>query len=86
MIHKLSFPVTWDGENVQELEFQRPKGKHLKRMPAEPTMKDLLVLASKVCKQAYPPSFFDELDGVDVVAIAEVMGDFLTTGQATGQS
>ena len=86
--HKLEYPIDWgkgeDKDRVTEVEFFRPKGKHLKRMPAEPAMKDLMILASKVSVKAYPPAFFDELDSVDVVAIVEVMGDFLSSGQGTG--
>ena len=85
---KLVTPVTWDGEEVSELEFVRPKGKHLKRMPAEASIKDLMQLAAKVTvsPKNISPAFFDEVDGADVVNIAEVMGDFLTVGQGTGQN
>lgn len=76
---KLAYPVEFDQKVFDEITLQRPKGKHLKKMPSEPSMKDLLALASRV--SGVPPLVFEELDGVDVTNICEAIGDFLTDGQ-----
>ncbi len=76
---KLAYPFEWDGKEITEITLQRPRGKHLKKMPSSPGINDLLLLASKV--SGHPPVVFDELDGVDVTAICEAIGDFLSSGQ-----
>ncbi len=76
---KLAYPIEWDGKTLDEIVLQRPKGKHLKKMPGEPGIKDLLALASRV--SGLPPMVFDELDGLDVTAVCEAIGDFLSVGQ-----
>lgn len=76
---KLTYPVEFDNQTIEEITLQRPKGKHLKKMPATPGMNDLLALASRVSGLA--PVIFDELDGVDVTAVCEAIGDFLSDGQ-----
>jgi len=76
---KLAYPIEWDGKIIEEITLQRPRGKHLKKMPSDPGIKDLMALASRVSGQ--PAIIFDELDGIDVTAICEAIGDFLTSGQ-----
>jgi hypothetical protein len=76
---KLNFPVEFDQQTYHELTIQRPKGKHLKKMPADPGIKDMLALASRC--SGIPPMIFDELDGSDVTNVCEAIGDFLTVGQ-----
>lgn len=78
-IIKLDFPIDWDGQTIEEIVLQRPKGKHLKKMPGEPGIKDLLALASRV--SGHPSMIFDELDGSDVTKVCEAIGDFLSDGQ-----
>ncbi len=81
---KLRYPVEFNGETISEIELKRPKGKHLKVLPANPTTKDLLVLAAKL--SGYPTQVFDEMDAVDVIAVSEAIANFLERGQETGDS
>lgn len=80
----LKHPIEFGDRTVTELTFERLKGKHLRKLSAKPTMNDLLELASKSAKE--PPALFDEMDGVDVMAVAEVIGDFLGGSLPTGES
>lgn len=74
-----------ESRTVSELTFQRLKGKHIKKINlAAPSMGDLLELASKSAGE--PPSLFDEMDAEDVVSVLEVVGSFLGSSQATGES
>lgn len=76
---KLEFPIDFDGESISEVKLKRPKGKHLKKLPAEPGVKDLLAIASRV--SGLPAIIFDEMDGSDVSLVCEAIGDFLAPGQ-----
>ena len=79
---QLKYPTDFDGKTVTEIEFQRLKGKHIKKFPHEPSTEDLMRLACKVSD--FPLPFFDELDAVDIITVAETMGDFLGGGRETG--
>jgi len=81
----LLYPIQF-GENrtVSELEFNRLKGKHIKKLSGTPTMADLLELASKSASE--PPALFDEMDAEDVLRVTEVIGDFLASSRKTGES
>lgn len=81
-VHPLLHPFEFGDRSVTELKFERLKGKHLRRLGAKPSMDDLLNLASKSAGE--PPALFDEMDAEDVMAVAEVIGDFLGSSLATG--
>jgi hypothetical protein len=81
----LQYPFTFgETEEVTEIILKRPKGKHLRKLPMEPQTGDLMDLAAKLCDR--PPSFMDELDALDVIAVAEVVQGFLENGQKTGRN
>jgi len=79
VVYKLKFPVEYDGEKVIEIEFARPKGKHIKKMGADTNLASLIGVACMVTK--YTPRFFDELDSIDYVGVGEIIGGFLDDGQ-----
>ena len=81
--HKLLIPVEYGDETIYEVVVKRPKGKHIKNLGRNVSMKDLILIAGKVTGHA--PSFFDEVDAADVTAITEIVGDFLSNGQETGE-
>lgn len=80
--YKLEHPFEYDGNRIESLTLNRPKGKHLKNFSSNPTTADMIVLAAKISGQ--PTTVFDEMDAVDVIGIAEVIGGFLDRGQKTG--
>jgi hypothetical protein len=80
----LKHPFQFGDRTVAELTLQRLKGKHLRKLPARPAMDDLLGLASKSAGEA--PAVLDEMDAEDVMAVTEVIGDFLGGIEKTGDS
>jgi len=86
---KLQYPISWgkNKDDITELEFARPKGKHIKKLGKDIDMETLLNLAAKVCtNDEVTPLLFDEMDATDCFAITEVIGDFLEGGQKTGKT
>jgi len=87
---ELNYPIEWlkdgDGgkESVKFVEFQRPKGKHIKKLDKDIGMEQLLGLASKV--SPYTPAFYDEMDASDCMQVVEVMGNFMDAGLSTGKT
>jgi len=80
---KLEYPISWGEETISEIEIKRPKGKHMRKLGGNVTMDEMLEIAQKCSAQ--PKSVFDEMDGQDVLKVAEVIGDFLGSGQKTGE-
>lgn len=80
--YKLEHPFEYDGNRIESLTLQRPKGKHIKNFSTNPSTSDMITLAAKISGQ--PTTFFDEMDAVDVIGVAEVIGNFLERGQKTG--
>lgn len=82
-IYKLKYPIDLDGTKIERLEFVRPKGKHLKGIDLmNMKMDDMLKLSAKITGQL--PRVYDEMDMTDVMAVLEIVGDFLDVGQPTG--
>ena len=79
----LSEPIEWGEDQITEIVMQRPKGKHLKSLSAEPSLQDLVKIAQKISGQ--PPRVFDDMDADDVLACAEAVGDFLDSGLQIGK-
>jgi hypothetical protein len=69
---------------VESVTLNRLKGKHLRKLGGRPTMHDLLELASKSAGE--PPALLDEMDAEDVMAVTEVIGDFLGGSLTTGET
>lgn len=82
---QLLVPVAMpDGSELTEVRVPRLKAGHLRRIGSDPTMGDILDILPDLC--ALPKSVVEEIDGADAVAIAEVVGDFLTPGAAAGKT
>jgi len=79
----LAYPIDWGDETISELRLRRPKGKDLEHMSAEPTMKELMMVAQKCAK--VPRRVIEELDSEDVMELVEAVADFLESGQRTGR-
>ena len=82
--YSLRHPFTWDEKEYTEIEMQRPKGKHIKKLGADPRLEDLLDVASKC--SGIVPKVFDEMDAEDCLGIGGVIGDFLASGQEIGKT
>ena len=82
----LKYPVKLGSmDEVKVLNFSRIKGKHLRGFNmTNPSMDDLMELAEKLTMQT--TSFFDELDGVDVMKVLEKVGNLLESSPVTGNS
>lgn len=72
----LKFPVLQGSEEIKELELRRPKGKDLRKLPAEPATGDVLNLGASLA--GVTPSVIDEMDAQDVMALVEVVQSFLS--------
>ena len=84
VVLKLRTPVEMGSERITEITFQRPKGKHLKKIGTEVNGETVMTIASKI--SGHPPMLFDELDVFDWRKVGEVIGDFLDDGQKDGDS
>jgi len=73
-IIKLKEPIQFGYETIRVLEFETMKAKHLRKMPAKPSMDDMLNLAGVLCGQ--PPSVMDELGMEDTQAVMDLVGGF----------
>jgi len=81
---KLFEPIEWGEETISEVTLTRPKAKHIEHLSANPTMKELLGIAQRI--SGHPPALIKELDAEDAMALVEVVGDFLDSGQETGKT
>lgn len=77
LLLKLKYPVQVGTlPKVEILNFRRIKGKDLRGFNIKnPEMDDLLELAEKLTNQT--TSFFDEMDGSDVINVVEKVGNLL---------
>ncbi len=80
VIVKLKHPISQGSETVTEVEVFRMKGKHLRGIADPSHMDSQLKIIGRVIDRN--PKFVDELDGDDISAIGEAMGDFLESGRA----
>ena len=80
---KLATPVEWDDKTWTEIELSRPKGKHLKGMPASPAFDDILKIAIRI--SGWNNKVFELMDGYDCIQIAEKVSSFLESGPGTGR-
>jgi hypothetical protein len=78
----LDFPFEWDGEIISHLDLKRPKGKHIKMLGENPTLSDLLGVASRI--SGYTHKVFDEMDGSDCLRLGETVAGFLSNGREIG--
>jgi CMP-2-keto-3-deoxyoctulosonic acid synthetase len=78
----LKHPFDFGERKVTDIELNRLKGKHLRKLSGKPTMNDLMQLAS--VSAAEPDALFDLMDAEDIMSVAEVIGDFLGGSLQTG--
>lgn len=81
---KLQEPIQFGSETIVELEMQKPRAKHFRTLPQEPTTGDLLDLAGRLCGQ--PPKAMDELCVEDMKRVLEAVASFLGSGLETGKN
>jgi len=63
-------------EKLEQLDFIKPKAKHIKKMNLDDkSIEGILLIAGKLCGQ--PPSVLDELGMHDLMEIGEVIDSFL---------
>ncbi len=79
---QLAEPIQRGSETVEELVLRRPKGKDMRKLPAEPDIGSILDWAGELAGQ--PPSFVDELDVEDVEQLIEGVSRFFESGQLIG--
>lgn len=85
VIIKLTYPIQWDEEGeVTEIELKRPKGKHIKQLGKDVSMKEIFEIASKI--SGYTPAFFDEMDVSDCFKVSDAVAGFLDGGPKTGKT
>lgn len=72
---KLSDPIQWGSETIKEVELTAVKGKHLRKLSANPTLNDLMNIASKV--SGLSSAVFDEMSSEDVMKVADAVGELL---------
>jgi hypothetical protein len=80
----LTEPVKFGSETIETITIQPVKGKHLRKLPADPDVGDMLVLAAKLAGQ--PDQVFDEMDAEDIMQVTEVIEGFLPNSPATGKN
>lgn len=81
---KLEYPIDFGDELIEEVELRRPKGLDIEHLSAKPSMKELLQIGQKI--SGYTPALFKKMDAVDCITVAEEVGNFLASGQKTGDN
>jgi hypothetical protein len=80
---KLQEPIiVGSGEPIEQLTFQKPKAKHFRRFPTEPTMGDVLDLLGKLCGRSSIE--MDELSVVDMMEATQIVMGFIPSGLKSG--
>lgn len=78
----LKKPIQSGSETISKLVFVEPKAKHMRSMPPNPTVSDLLDLAGRLSGQ--PKHVIDELSIVDMNEVMAVISGFLDGSPQTG--
>lgn len=79
----LKHSIEVEGEKVNKLTLRRPKLKHLKGVDLQHMDGEtIILLVSRLAD--IPPSSVEEIDGADLDAIGEVIGNFFGQSPATG--
>lgn len=76
---KLQTPIEFGSEQVSELAFQELKAKHMRHLPKEVGMNEILKLASTLT--GLPDKFIDELSSQDTMRVIEVINGFFQNSQ-----
>ena len=81
---KLHQSIAHGSETVTELVFQTLKAKHIRNIPKDIGMNDILNLASTLT--GLPPKVIDELSSEDTIRVVEVINGFFQPSQATTEA
>ena len=73
-ILKLNSPFQYGQREVKELLLSEPKAKHIRKMPTNPIMDDILKICGSLAGE--PDSLIDELSLKDCNRLAEFVGAF----------
>jgi hypothetical protein len=77
----LTNPISFGSETISELNFQDLKAKHMRNLPKEVGINDILNLASTL--SGVPPKFIDELSSSDTIRVVELINGFFQNSQKT---
>lgn len=83
--YTLKHPITIGSETHTEVKIGKIKGKHMRSLPGDPklyTMGVIMDLAAKVMGES--SVLVDEMDAEDLMEVANLVGERLAGGQATG--
>jgi hypothetical protein len=86
-VYPLAHPVELAGEIITEVTIGRIKGKHMRKLPADPkeyTLGTIMDLAAKAMGET--SVLLDEMDSEDVQGVCEIVGERFSGGQATGET
>lgn len=73
-VYKLKEPIQHGSETIAEFTLDKPKAKHIRKMPAKPGMDAVLNIIGKLANQ--PNSVIDELGFEDMNVLAEYFSAF----------
>lgn len=73
-VHKLKEPIQWGSEEITEFVLDKPKAKHIRKMPAKPGMDAVLNIIGKLANQSN--SVIDELGLEDMNILSEYFAAF----------
>ena len=76
---KLETPIHFGSEVITKLSFSPLKAKHMRALPKDIGMNDLLNLASTL--SGVPSQFLDELSSSDTIRVMETINRFFQTSQ-----
>jgi hypothetical protein len=83
-VYELKEPIAWGSETVSKLEFRKPQIGDIKFMKlTEPTLDDILRLASKLSGQSQ--QLIDSLSIQDGMEVADLLGNYLGPSPETGK-
>lgn len=80
----LETPVVVNGDEIKQIILQKPRGRHIKGLGTNPSLKDLLDIAAQISGNV--PKLFDEMDASDCLKIAGIIGGFLGNGPEIGKT
>jgi hypothetical protein len=81
---KLKYSIAWGEQEINEIVLRPPTGSDIEHLGDKPTMKDLLMIASKCSLQ--PPAVFKKMDAIDTIKVSEAVADFLDDTPKTGKA
>lgn len=69
-------PISFGLEIISELNFQDLKAKHMRNLPKDVGINDILNLASALPLSGIPSKFIDELSSNDTIRVVELINGF----------